>query len=82
MRAVILERRHAPAGELEVYLLERNPGGGPLLAQSLARLFRQAGFDHVEYQRLGLGTVAIHVATAGQHTPVNTARDSARSPKG
>jgi pimeloyl-ACP methyl ester carboxylesterase len=34
--------RHAPAGELEAYLLSRNPGGGPLLAQSLARLFRQA----------------------------------------
>src|SRR5712691_75158 len=34
--------RHAPAGELEAYLLGRNPGGGPLLAQSLAKLFRQA----------------------------------------
>jgi pimeloyl-ACP methyl ester carboxylesterase len=34
--------RHAPAGELEAYLLERNPGGGQLLAQSLAGLFRQA----------------------------------------
>src|SRR5712691_10129741 len=34
--------RHAPAGELEDYLLGRNPGGGPLLAQSLAKLFRQA----------------------------------------
>jgi N-formylmaleamate deformylase len=34
--------RHAPDGELEKYLLERNPGGGPLLAQSLAKLFRQA----------------------------------------
>jgi pimeloyl-ACP methyl ester carboxylesterase len=34
--------RHAPAGQLEAYLLERNPGGGQLLAQSLARLFRQA----------------------------------------
>jgi N-formylmaleamate deformylase len=34
--------RHAPAGELEAYLLDRNPGGGPLLAQSLAKLFRQA----------------------------------------
>jgi pimeloyl-ACP methyl ester carboxylesterase len=34
--------RHAPAGELEDYLLERNPGGGKLLAESLARLFREA----------------------------------------
>lgn len=34
--------RHAPAGELEAYLLDVNPGGGQLLAQSLARLFRQA----------------------------------------
>jgi len=34
--------RHAPAGELEAYLLSRNPGGGPLLAQNLAKLFRQA----------------------------------------
>jgi pimeloyl-ACP methyl ester carboxylesterase len=34
--------RHAAAGELEAYLLERNPGGGALLAQSLATLFRQA----------------------------------------
>jgi pimeloyl-ACP methyl ester carboxylesterase len=34
--------RHAPPGELEAYLLERNPGGGALLAQQLARMFRQA----------------------------------------
>ena len=34
--------RHAPAGELEAYLHTRNPGGGQLLANSLARLFRQA----------------------------------------
>src|SRR5216684_3107731 len=34
--------RHAPAGELEAYLLSRNSGGGPLLAQNLAKLFRQA----------------------------------------
>jgi len=38
----VYQLRHAPAGELERYLLERNPGGGPLLAQSLAKLFRQA----------------------------------------
>jgi len=38
----VFRLRHAPAGELEAYLLERNPGGGPLLAQSLAKLFRQA----------------------------------------
>ena len=34
--------RRAPPGQLEAYLLERNPGGGQLLADSLARLFRQA----------------------------------------
>jgi pimeloyl-ACP methyl ester carboxylesterase len=34
--------RHAPPGELEAYLLERNPGGGKLLADILARLFRRA----------------------------------------
>jgi pimeloyl-ACP methyl ester carboxylesterase len=34
--------RRAPPGELETYLLGRNPGGGQLLAQSLAGLFRQA----------------------------------------
>jgi pimeloyl-ACP methyl ester carboxylesterase len=38
----VFELRHAPEGELERYLLERNPGGGQLLAQSLAKLFRQA----------------------------------------
>jgi pimeloyl-ACP methyl ester carboxylesterase len=34
--------RKAAPGELEAYLLGQNPGGGELLAQSLARLFRQA----------------------------------------
>jgi pimeloyl-ACP methyl ester carboxylesterase len=34
--------RHAAPGELESYLLGRNPGGGKLLADQLARLFRQA----------------------------------------
>ena len=34
--------RHAPPGELEAYLLERNPSGGKLLAEQLARMFRQA----------------------------------------
>jgi pimeloyl-ACP methyl ester carboxylesterase len=34
--------RHAPAGDLEAYLLERDPGGGELLANTLAREFRQA----------------------------------------
>jgi pimeloyl-ACP methyl ester carboxylesterase len=34
--------RHAAPGELEAYLLERNPRGGELLAQALAREFRQA----------------------------------------
>jgi pimeloyl-ACP methyl ester carboxylesterase len=38
----VSELRHAPPGELEAYLLDRNPGGGQLLAQSLAQLFRQA----------------------------------------
>jgi pimeloyl-ACP methyl ester carboxylesterase len=40
--ASVYRLRHAPPGELEAYLLNRNPGGGQLLAQSLARLFRQA----------------------------------------
>ena len=34
--------RQASAGELEAYLLERNPGGGKHLAAALAALFRQA----------------------------------------
>lgn len=34
--------RHAPPGELEAYLLSRNPAGGQFLAQGLATLFRQA----------------------------------------
>jgi pimeloyl-ACP methyl ester carboxylesterase len=34
--------RKAEAGELERYLLQRNPGGGELLAQALAKLYRQA----------------------------------------
>jgi pimeloyl-ACP methyl ester carboxylesterase len=38
----VFRLRHAAPGELEVYLLERNPGGGKLLAESLARLFREA----------------------------------------
>jgi pimeloyl-ACP methyl ester carboxylesterase len=38
----VYQLRKAPVGELEHYLLERNPGGGALLAQSLAGLFRQA----------------------------------------
>src|SRR5579859_5241206 len=40
--AAVAALRHAKPGELEAYLLDRNPGGGELLAQSLARLFRQA----------------------------------------
>lgn len=40
--ARVYELRHAAAGELEAYLLERNPRGGQLLAEQLARLFRQA----------------------------------------
>jgi pimeloyl-ACP methyl ester carboxylesterase len=34
--------RHAPPGELEAYLLSRNRSAGQLLADSLAKLFRQA----------------------------------------
>jgi pimeloyl-ACP methyl ester carboxylesterase len=34
--------RHAPPGELEAYLLSRDPGGGQMLAGILANLFRQA----------------------------------------
>jgi pimeloyl-ACP methyl ester carboxylesterase len=38
----IYRLRHAPPGELESYLLEHALASSPLLAQSLARLFRQA----------------------------------------
>jgi pimeloyl-ACP methyl ester carboxylesterase len=34
--------RHAQPGELEAYLLSRDPGGGQMLAGILANLFRQA----------------------------------------
>jgi pimeloyl-ACP methyl ester carboxylesterase len=34
--------RHAPPGELEAYLLSRDPGGGQMLAGILSNLFRQA----------------------------------------
>ena len=40
--AQVYRLRSAEPGALERYLLERNPGGGQLLAQSLASLFRQA----------------------------------------
>ena len=40
--AAVYRLRHAAPGELEAYLLSRNPGAGQLLAQSLANLFRQA----------------------------------------
>jgi pimeloyl-ACP methyl ester carboxylesterase len=40
--ADVYRLRHAAPGELEAYMLQRNPRGGPLLADSLARLFRQA----------------------------------------
>jgi pimeloyl-ACP methyl ester carboxylesterase len=46
--AAVSELRHAAPGELEAYLLTRNPGGGQLLAQSLARLFRQASDEAFE----------------------------------
>jgi pimeloyl-ACP methyl ester carboxylesterase len=38
----VYELRHAPPGELEAYLARINPGGGRLLAEALAKLFRQA----------------------------------------
>ena len=40
--ADVYRLRHAADGELEAYLLGRNPGGGELLARSLAGMFRQA----------------------------------------
>jgi pimeloyl-ACP methyl ester carboxylesterase len=40
--AEVYRLRHAPAGELEAYLLGRNPAGGHLLANALSKLFRQA----------------------------------------
>jgi pimeloyl-ACP methyl ester carboxylesterase len=40
--AEVFRLRSAAPGTLEAYLLERNPGGGDLLAQALAREFRQA----------------------------------------
>jgi pimeloyl-ACP methyl ester carboxylesterase len=40
--ASVYRLRHAAPGELEAYLLSRNPGAGQLLAQSLAKLFRVA----------------------------------------
>lgn len=40
--ASVYRLRHAAPGELEAYLLSRNPGGGEVLAQSLAKLFRAA----------------------------------------
>ena len=40
--ADVFRLRGAPQGRLEEYLLQRNPGGGALLAQALAGMFRQA----------------------------------------
>ncbi|MGI9146641.1 MAG: alpha/beta fold hydrolase [Chloroflexota bacterium] len=40
--AAVYRLRHAAAGQLEAYLLSRNPGGGRVLADSLATLFRDA----------------------------------------
>ncbi|MCA1645735.1 MAG: alpha/beta hydrolase, partial [Chloroflexi bacterium] len=65
--------RHAPAGELEAYLVERNPGGGPLLAQGLAKLFRQASdaaFEAMLDPRDGAGrvpAVAVPAIKQAQH---------------
>jgi N-formylmaleamate deformylase len=38
----VFRLRHATPSHLEKYLLERNPGGGELLARALADMFRQA----------------------------------------
>ena len=38
----VYELRKAGKGELEQFVLERNPGGGQLMADTLANLFRQA----------------------------------------
>ena len=38
----VFRLRRASPGELEKYLLGRNPGGGAVLAEQLGRLFRQA----------------------------------------
>jgi pimeloyl-ACP methyl ester carboxylesterase len=38
----VYELRKAARGELEHFLLERNPGGGQLMAEAMANLFRQA----------------------------------------
>jgi pimeloyl-ACP methyl ester carboxylesterase len=46
--AEVSRLRHAAPGQLETYLLGRNPGGGKLLADALAREFRlasDAAFD-------------------------------------
>ncbi len=40
--AQVYRLRHAPPGELEAYLLDSPLGGGTLLAQALAALYRQA----------------------------------------
>jgi pimeloyl-ACP methyl ester carboxylesterase len=47
----VAELRHAPSGELEQYLLSINPRGGKLLADTLARLFRQASDKAFEAMR-------------------------------
>jgi pimeloyl-ACP methyl ester carboxylesterase len=60
--APVYRLRHAAPGELEAYLLGRNPGGGQLLAQSLARLFREASdasFEaHLDPDQVLTGTAA------------------------
>lgn len=59
----VFRLRHAPAGELEGYLLARNPGGGDLLASTLAQQFRQAA-DAVFETSLAAGpTVALPVGS-------------------
>jgi len=59
--------RHAAPGELEAYLLSRNPGGGQLLAQSLANLFRaasDAAFEALLYRDDAAGRRAASVVEA------------------
>jgi pimeloyl-ACP methyl ester carboxylesterase len=60
----VFRLRKAPAGELEAYLLDRNPGGGQLLAGVLANLFRRASDQAFEALRDGpppLDPSSLHV---------------------
>lgn len=69
----VFRLRHAAPGELEAYLLTRNPGGGQLLAQSLAKMFREAsdaafealfnGNDPSEMRAQSVGAAALAEAS-------------------